>query len=100
VFARARAFTPEERAILDAFVAMQAVRGMRTRRSYEVLTDYTVKLLNHDKVSEADLWHVDFVPHPNEHLEMFGTLAERAEVTLKQRSATMVKLDKPLLIMG
>lgn len=100
VFARARAFTPEERAILDAFVGMQAVRGLRTRRSFEVLTGYTAKLLNHDKVSEADLRHIDFVPHPNEHLEMFGTLAERAEITLRQRSATMVKLDKPLLIIG
>jgi hypothetical protein len=73
---------------------------MRTRRSIEVLTDYTVKLLNQDKISEEDLRNADFVPHPNEHLKMFGSLAEHAEVVLRHRSAAMVRLDKPLLIIG
>lgn len=100
LFARPRTFTPEERGILDAFVGMQAVRGMRTRRSIEVLTDYTLKLLNQDKISEEDLRNTDFVPHPNEHLEMFGGLAEHAEVALRHRSATLVRLDKPLLVIG
>lgn len=100
VFARPRAFTPEERSILDAFVGMQAFRGMRTRRSIEILTDYTVKLLNQDKIAEEDLRNTDFVPHPNEHLKMFGGLAEHAEVVLRHRSATMVRLDKPLLVIG
>lgn len=100
VFAKSRAFTPHERAILDAFVGMQVVRGMRTRRSIEILTDYMVKLLNEDKISAEDARNTDFVPHPNEHLKMFGHLAERAEVELRHRPAAMVTLDQPLLIIG
>ena len=99
-FARPRAFTSEERATLDAFVAMQAVRGMRTRRSIEVITDYTVKLLNQDKIAEEDIQNTDFIPHPNDHLKMFGNLAEHAELVLKSRTAAMIRLDKPLLIIG
>lgn len=99
-FARPRAFTPQERAVLDAFVGMQAVRGMRTRRSIEILTDYAVKLLNQDKISVEDVQNTDFVPHPNEHLKMFGDLAERAEVELRHRPAALVRLDHPLLIVG
>lgn len=99
-FARPRAFTPEERATLDAFVAMQAVRGMRTRRSIEALTDYTVKLFNQDKIPDEDTRNTEFVPHPNEHLKMFGNLAAHAEVLLRSRSTTMVRLDKPLLMIG
>ena len=100
VFARSRAFTPQERATLDAFVGMQAVRGMGMRRSIEILTDYTVKLLNEDKISAEDARNTEFVPHPNEHLKMFGHLAERAEVELRHRPAAMVRLDQPLLIIG
>jgi hypothetical protein len=99
-FVKPRAFTPEERATLDAFVAMQAVRGMRMRRSIEVIADYTVKLLNQDKITEEDIRDRDFVPHPNEHLKMFGNLAQRAEETLKGRSTSLIHLDKPLLIIG
>lgn len=99
-FVKPRPFTLEERATLDAFVAMQAVRGMRIRRSIEVIADYTVKLLNQDKISEEDIRNRDFVPHPNEHLKMFGNLAQRAEETLKGRSTSLIHLDKPLLIIG
>lgn len=99
-FVRPRAFTPEERAILDTFVAMQAVRGMRVRRSLEVLADYTIKLLNQDKLTDEDVHGTDFLPHPNEHLSMFGSLAERAEEILKSRPVTFIHLDKPLLIIG
>jgi hypothetical protein len=99
-FVRPRAFTPEERATLDTFVAMQAVRGMRIRRSIEVIADYTVKLLNQDKLSDEDVSATHFVPHPNDHLRMFGTLAESAEDILKMRSASLIRLDKPGLIIG
>ncbi|WP_170850827.1 DUF4238 domain-containing protein [Arthrobacter sp. OV608] len=99
-FVKPRAFTLQERATLDAFVAMQAVRGMRIRRSIEVIADYTVKLLNQDKITEEDIRDRDFVPHPNEHLKMFGNLAQRAEETLKGRSTSLIHLDKPLLIIG
>ncbi|WP_328591587.1 DUF4238 domain-containing protein [Arthrobacter terricola] len=99
-FVKPRAFTLEERATLDAFVAMQAVRGMRIRRSIEVIADYSVKLLNPDRITEEDIRDVDFVPHPNDHLKMFGNLAERAEETLKTRSTSLIHLDKPLLIIG
>lgn len=99
-FVKVRPFTAEERALLDTFVAMQAVRGMRVRRSIEVITDYTVKLLNQDRISEADIRETDFVPHPNEHLRMFGHLAEHAEAVLKARTATLIQIDQPLLIIG
>lgn len=99
-FVKPRAFTLEERATLDAFVAMQAVRGMRIRRSIEVIGDYTFKLFNQDKMTEEDIRDIDFAPHPNDHLKMFGNLAEQAEGTLKSRSTTLIHLDKPLLIIG
>jgi hypothetical protein len=99
-FVRPRAFNREERATLDTFVAMQAVRGMRIRRSIEVIADYTVKLLNQDTLSDEDVSDTDFVPHPNDHLRMFGRLAESAEKILKTRSASLIRLDKPRLIIG
>jgi hypothetical protein len=99
-FVKPRAFNREERATLDAFVAMQAVRGMRIRRSIEVIADYTVKFFNQDKLTEEDVWESDFLPHPNDHLKMFGALSERTEETLKTRSTLLIHLDKPLLIMG
>ena len=99
-FAEARAFTPEERAVLDSFVAMQAVRGMRLRRMIEVLTDYTVKFLNQGRLTEEDVLKLDFVPHPNDHLFMFGDLANGVELTLKSRHLSLVRLDQPLLVIG
>jgi hypothetical protein len=99
-FARARPFSTEERATLDTFVALQQVRGMRTRRVIETMTDYTVKLLNQDKLSGADMSEVEFVPHPNDHLKMLGPIADRLEGALKDRSLSVVRLDQPLLVTG
>lgn len=98
-FMRPRAFTAEERAILDAFVAFQAVRGMRMRRSIEIIADYGIKLL-HQEITEEDIRALDFVPHPNDHLRMIGHIAERTEEALKTRSASLIRLGKPLLIIG
>lgn len=99
-FARARSFTAEERATIDAFVATQAVRGTRVRRSLELIADYTIKLLNQDKVAGDDIQNTAFVPHPNEHLKIIGVLAERAEETLKSRATCLLHIDRPLLIIG
>lgn len=99
-FARPRSFTLEERAFLDTFVSLQAVRGMRLRRSIEVLSDFSVKFLNEDKLSSSEIAELDFVPHPNEHLRIFGNIAERIESNLKRRSTALVWLDRPLLIIG
>jgi Protein of unknown function (DUF4238) len=99
-FVRPRAFTPEERAVLDSFVAMQAVRGMRLRRAIEVLTDYSVKFFNQGRLSEDEVLELDFVPHPNDHLRMFGHLAEGVEMTLKRRPLSLLRLDQPLLVIG
>lgn len=99
-FTRSRAFTPEERATVDAFVAMQCVRGMRVRRMIEVLTDYSVKLMNGNLLSKGDVEDLIFVPHPNEHLRVIGALAEHGETVLGHRPASLVFLDAPLLITG
>jgi len=99
-FAHSRAFTPEERATIDAFISMQCVRGMRVRRMIEVLTDYSFKLMNGDRLSKSEMEDFTFVPHPNEHLRMIGALAERGEAALGQRPASLVFLDAPLLITG
>lgn len=99
-FARARSFTAEERATIDAFVATQAVRGTRVRRSLELIADYTIKLLNQDKVTGDDIQNTSFVPHPNEHLKIIGVLAERAEETLRSRATCLLHIDEPLLIIG
>lgn len=99
-FARPRAFTAQERSILDEFVATQAIRGMRMRRAIEVTTDYAVKLLNQDKITDDDVRNTEFIPHPNDHLRIFGPLLERATDVLRNRSASLVHLDAPLLIIG
>lgn len=99
-FVRARPFSPEERATLDAFVALQQVRGMRTRRLIEMMTDYTVKILNQDKLTAADARDLEFVPHPNDHLKMLGPIADRLEGALKLRALAIVRLDQPLLVTG
>lgn len=79
---------------------MQAVRGMRLRRSIEIIADYMVKHLNQDKLTEREIQETDFVPHPNDHLRMFGSLAGRTEEVLKTRCASLIRLDQPLLITG
>lgn len=99
-FAVPRSFTPEERAILDNLVATQAIRGMRLRRQIEVLTDYSVKLLHKGMLSDEDERDLEFVPHPNEHLRMFGNLADHVESALKERPLSLVSLHQPLLITG
>lgn len=99
-FAVPRSFTPEERAILDNLVAAQSIRGMRLRRQIEVLTDYSVKLLHQGVLSEEDQRTLDFVPHPNEHLSMFGNLADHVESALKERPLSLVRLHRSLLITG
>lgn len=99
-FARPRPFTVDERSVLDEFVATQAIRGMRMRRAIEVMTDYAVKLLNQDKITDDDVRNTEFIPHPNDHLRMFGPLLDRAIDVLRNRSTSLIHLDAPLLIIG
>lgn len=100
VFARPRAFTMEERSVLDEFVAAQAIRGMRTRRAIEVMTDYAVKLLNRDKITEDEVRNTEFIPHPNDHLKLCGTLLDQMTEVLRNRSTVRIHLDASLLIIG
>ncbi|MGD8168540.1 DUF4238 domain-containing protein [Herbiconiux sp. P16] len=99
-FSHPRPISREERATIDTFVAMQAVRGMRTRRMLETTADYTVKFLNRGRLSEEDTEELMFLPHPNDHLKMLGLLADNIENNLKDRPISIVRLDRPMMITG
>lgn len=99
-FRRPRPFTADERFALDTFVSLQAVRGMRDRRSYELIADYSMKLLHQDQLTADDIENLTLVPHPNEFLKIAGQLAERAHEALAERPMVLVKLDRPLFIIG
>jgi len=99
-FARPRPFTLEERFKIDAFVAMQATRGMRGRRAYELLADYGIKLLNQQHLTPEDIETSTFIPHPNEYIKISNQLAERTHEALASRPLALIKLDRPLFIIG
>lgn len=99
-FARPRPFSAEERFKIDTFVAMQSVRGMRQRRAYELIADYGIKLLNQENLTADDIENLSIVPHPNEYIQMSAKLSERAHETLAARPVTLVRIDRPLFIIG
>lgn len=99
-FARPRPFTREERFKIDTFVAMQATRGMRGRRAYELMTDYWIKLLNQQRLTPEDIETSVFVPHPNEYIKMSSELAQRTHEALASRPMALLKIDRPLFIIG
>lgn len=99
-FRRPRSFTADERFKLDTFVSLQAVRGMRGRRSYELMADYGLKLLNQHQLSSDDIENLTFVPHPNEYLKISGELAERVHGALTDRPVVLIKTGRPLFIIG
>lgn len=99
-FVKQRAFTTQERFVIDTFVSMQYVRGMRVRRSMEIITDYGMKLVNQGRLSPEDIETLDIVPHPNDHLRMFGRLTEQAFEYLASRPLVVAHLDQPLLFIG
>ncbi|GHJ45847.1 hypothetical protein Cs7R123_31890 [Catellatospora sp. TT07R-123] len=89
--------TVDDRMTLANFVAMQAVRGMRTRRENELLADYHVKMMARGTKREKLLEGLVAVPHPNEHIQLFP-MAEPVALHLVQRPVTRVLLDAPLLM--
>jgi hypothetical protein len=99
-FSRPRPFTADERFKLDTFVSMQNVRGMRNRRTYELATDYSMKLLNEHELTSDDIENLTLVPHPNEYLKMSGQLAERIHEVLAARPLVLVRINRPLFIIG
>lgn len=99
-FGNARPFTETERFALDTFVAVQAVRGMRTRRAMELIADYGVKLVNQDKLDEASIRELEIFPHQNEHIQFIQRGSEKLADLLALRPVTIARFDSPLLIIG
>jgi hypothetical protein len=96
--------TQGERADLAQFISFQLVRGVRKRRELELLADYHLKLAagaraagDENAPTLEELARVRVIPHPNEHLAMFGHIAERAFPYLVERPVCVVELDRPLL---
>ena len=54
-FRRDRPLTSAERFAVDTFTAVQMLRGMRTRRSMELLAEYHLKLLNEHVLTPDEL---------------------------------------------
>ncbi|MFJ2757468.1 DUF4238 domain-containing protein [Nocardioides sp. NPDC087217] len=99
-FSRPRPFDQEEKQVIDAFVALQLVRGPSLRRVYEVVADYGMKLVNQDKFSADDLDRVEFRAHQNHHLEFLASNVEMINAHLATRAACLVTLDQQLLVIS
>lgn len=99
-FVKPRHFTTQERFVIDTFVSMQYVRGMRVRRTMEIVTDYGMKLVNQGRLTTEEIGTLDIVPHPNDHLRMFGPLSQQAHEYLAPRPLVVVHLEQPLLLIG
>jgi hypothetical protein len=99
-FVKQRPFTTQERLVIDTFVSIQYIRGMRARRSLEIVADYGMKLVNQGRLTPEEIETLDIVPHPNDHLRMFGTLSEQVFEYLAPRPLVVVHLDQPLLLIG
>lgn len=89
-----------DRFALDTFVAVQALRGMRTRRAMELIADYGMKLVNQDKISPKDIQRVEIVPHQNEHIEFMHRASETLAEHLSLRPVSVAQLDRPLLVIS
>ncbi|MDO8383360.1 MAG: DUF4238 domain-containing protein [Microbacterium sp.] len=99
-FGRAPALTGMDRFAVDTFVAVQALRGMRTRRSMELVADYSIKMVNQDKLSPAEIRDIEIVPHQNEHIEFMHRASEQLADHLSQRPVAVVRLDEKLLVIS
>jgi hypothetical protein len=89
-----------DRFALDTFVAVQVLRGMRTRRAMELMADYGMKLVNQDKISAEEIQQIEIVPHPNEHIQFMHRASETLADHLSHRPVSVATLDAPLLIIG
>ena len=89
-----------DRFALDTFVAVQVLRGMRTRRAMELVADYGMKLVNQDKISAEEIQQIEIVPHQNEHIQFMQRASETLADHLSHRPVSVATLDAPLLIIG
>lgn len=89
-----------DRFALDTFVAVQALRGMRTRRAMELVADYGMKLLNQDKISPQEIQELEIVPHQNDHIQFMHRASEALADHLSHRPVSVAWLGAPLLIIG
>lgn len=99
-FVRPTPFSPVEKYAIDAFVALQSVRGPANRRVMELVADYGMKLVNQDKFSADDMDDLEFRPHQNHHLETMVRVLPRIEEHFASRAAFLVTLDQPLLVIS
>jgi len=99
-FVRPRPFTLDEKHAIDGLVALQFVRGPAPRRAGELIADYSVKLVNQDKLSPAEMREFEIIPHQNHHLEVMTSLVEKVEQELATRATCLVELSKPLLVIS
>ena len=105
-FAAARAPEGVDRFALDTFVAVQALRGMRTRRAMELIADYSVKLVNQDKLDATEIRDLEIVPHQNEHIkfihraseELCNHLASRPVAVARFKTAVLAIGDEPVVL--
>lgn len=89
-----------DRLALDRFVAVQALRGMRTRRAMELIADYGMKLVNQDKIGAEEIRQIEIVPHQNEHIQFMHRASETLADHLSHRPVSVATLDAPLLIIS
>jgi hypothetical protein len=99
-FGRAQPPAGIDRFALDTFVAVQALRGMRTRRAMELIADYSMKLVNQDKISPQEIQDLEIVPHQNEHIQFINRASEDLAEHLSHRPVSVAQLDASLLIIG
>lgn len=95
---RGRRLSPERQAAVCQFLAFQLVRGPRKRKEIELEGDYGMKLLNEGSMTEADLRDTTFMPHPNEHIRLIGSVSEAIFRAILPRPVTVIQLDAPLLV--
>lgn len=99
-FAARRAPEGIDRFALDTFVAVQALRGMRTRREMELIADYGMKLVNQDKFDAAEIEDLEIVPHQNEHIEFMHRASEQLRAHLAERPVAVARFESAVLTIG
>lgn len=99
-FAKPRPFDASERAHLDGFIALQALRGPRLRRQYELIADFGTKLVNQHQLTADELQFTEFVPHQNEFLQLIAGMLPKVGDILSERAAFIAQLSSPLLFIS
>lgn len=99
-FRRDRPLTPKERFVVDTFTAVQLLRGMRTRRSMELLAEFHVKVRSEDALSAQELADLQVLPHQNEHIDFLHRGSEGVAKRLAKRAAVIARFDGPALVIS